>query len=117
VDAVTQDYTSPCAPGTHVRWGSLTIQGETPGGSEIAVAVQTANTETVLDVTPADLVGAFDGATTSSWKGIDVGAALAENGLDSGQLLRVTLRLIRASSSSPSPVVMSFQQGSQCVAE
>jgi hypothetical protein len=117
IDSVTQDYTSPCAAGTTVRWGALSIQGDTPGDSQIAVAVQTANSEGALDAAQPVLIGGLDGASTAAWSGIDVGAALANDGLGSGKLLRVTLQLVRASSSSPSPVVMSFQQATTCVSE
>jgi hypothetical protein len=117
VDTVTQDYTSPCAPGKTVRWGALTIQGDTPGGSEIAVAVESADSTSALDAIEPSLVGGLDGASSAPWTGIDVGAALANDGLASAKLLRVTLRLIRASASSPSPVVMGFQQATTCVAE
>ena len=115
VDTVTQDYTSPCAAGQAVRWGALSIQGDTPGDSQIAVAVQTANSEAALDEGQPTLIGALDATSTASWSGIDVASALANDQLGSGNLLRVTLRLIRTAPSNPSPVVMSFQQATTCV--
>ncbi len=115
VDTVTQDYTSPCAAGQTVHWGALTIQGDTPGDSQIAVAVQTANSEEALDESQPTLIGGLDGSNTAAWSGIDVGSALTNDQLGSGKLLRVTLRLIRTAPSNPSPVVMSFQQATTCV--
>ncbi len=117
VDAVTQDYTSPCSPGTRVRWGALTIQGLTPDGSQVDVGAQTSDTLSGLDAAPSELVGAFDGDVAAPWKSIDVGAALATNGVASGQMLRITLRLVRAPQSSASPSIMSWQQASACVPE
>jgi hypothetical protein len=115
VDALTQDYTSPCAPGTHVRWGALTLQGFTPDGSQIDIGAQTSDTLAGLDAAPSDLVGAFDGDASAPWENIDVGAALSTQGIGSGQMLRVTVRLVRASPSAASPSVMSWQQASSCV--
>ena len=115
VDTVTQDYTSPCGAGQTVHWGALTVQGDTPGDSQIAVAVQTANSESALDEGQPTLIGALDGTSTAPWSGIDVGSALANDHLGSGNLLRVTLRLVRSAPSNPSPVVMSFQQATTCV--
>jgi hypothetical protein len=115
VDTVTQDYTSPCGAGQTVRWGALTIQGDTPGDSQIDVAVQSANSEAALDAGQPTLIGALDGTSTAPWSGIDVGSALANDQLGSGSLLRVTLRLVRTAPSNPSPVVMSFQQATTCV--
>ena len=115
VDTVTQDYTSPCGAGQTVHWGALTIQGDTPGGSQIDVAVQTANSQSGLDEGQPTLIGALDGSQAAPWSGIDVGSALANDHLGSGSVLRVTLRLVRTAPSNPSPVVMSFQQATTCV--
>jgi hypothetical protein len=115
IDTVTQDYTSPCAAGQTVHWGALSIQGDTPGDSQIAVAVQTANSQAALDEGQPTLIGALDGTSTASWNGIDVASALANDHLGSGNVLRVTLQLIRTAPSNPSPVVMSFQQATTCV--
>jgi hypothetical protein len=117
VDAVTQDYTSPCSPGTHVRWSALTVQGLTPDGSQVDVGVQTSDTSTGLDTAASSLVGGFDGDAAAPWKSIDIGAALRTNGVASGRMLRVTLRLVRASQSAASPTIMSWQQASECVPE
>ncbi len=115
VDSVSQDYASPCAAGTHVRWGALTVQGATPDDSHIVAAVQTSNTTAGLDVTASELVAVFDGDATSAWKGVDEGAALATDGIASGKMLRVTLTLERAGAGT-SPSVMSWQVAPTCEA-
>src|SRR5260370_16678099 len=52
VDSLTQDYASPCAAGTEVRWASLKLQGYAPNDSRIDVAVQTPHSLAHLHTPP-----------------------------------------------------------------
>ena len=94
----TQDYSSTCAGGTKVRWGLLTLDGQTPGNSTVGVGLQTATTSAGLDAEAYQLVAAFDASAAHPWGAIDVGAVLAALGQDPGaSFLRVTMLLSPAS--------------------
>jgi hypothetical protein len=115
VDALSQEYASPCPDDGHVRWGSLTLEGNTPANSSVGVSVQTAATEAGLDQAPLTPVAAYDATAPSPWPAIDVDAALSLHGQASATWLRVTIALGKATPTSASPSV-AWQQASQCVA-
>ncbi len=114
VDSLTQDYVSPCAAGTEVRWASLKLQGYAPEDSRIDVAVQSADSPSHLDTAPLMRAGSFDNEAQSPWTGIDVNRVLTAAGHGSAPFLRVTVSLVRASRNATSPSV-AWQQGSECV--
>ena len=113
VDSLTQDYVSPCAAGTEVRWASLKLQGYTPADSRIEVAVQAADSASHLDTAPLMRAGSYDSEAQSPWTAIDVDRVLAA-GHGSAPFLRVTVSLVRSSNNATSPSV-AWQQGSECV--
>jgi hypothetical protein len=115
VDALSQDYASPCPDDGHVLWGSLTLEGNTPANSSVGVSVQTAATEAGLDQAPLTPVAAFDATAPSPWPAINVDAALVLHGQTSATWLRITIALGKASQTNASPSV-AWQQTSQCVA-
>jgi hypothetical protein len=114
VDSLTQDYASPCAAGTEVRWASLKLQGYAPDDSRIDVAVQTADSLAHLDTAALLRAGSFDSGAQSPWTGIDVNRVLTANGHAAAPFLRVTISLVRSSHNATSPSV-AWQQASECV--
>lgn len=111
-DQVTQDFSSPCNEGTHVRWGAFTLDGLTPANSSIAVAAQTADTQADLDAAGSFGLAQFDGSSTTSWTTPDADTALGA----SKAWLRVTLTLTPATQGGESPTVADWNQASTCVA-
>jgi hypothetical protein len=97
-----------------VRWGLLTLDGQTPGNATIGVGLQTAATSAGLDAEAYQLVAAFDATSPQPWGPIDVGAALTALGQDPGaSFLRVTM-LLSPASDGTMPTVQ-FSQARACV--
>jgi hypothetical protein len=116
VDTVTQDFESPCGVGTNVVWNALTLQGMTPAGSRVDVAVQTADTVASLTTAPMTRAGSFDATMMTPWSNLDVGAALAASGQTPDAWLRVTITLVRGAQGTAAPSVAPPQMSTQCVA-
>jgi len=111
ISSVTQDYESTCAGATHVRWGSLVLQGQAPGNSQVGVGVQVANTQAELNAEAYQLVAAFD--ANVPWSPIDVEASLGAAGVEPGSFLRVTvLRMPSANGTMPT---VTWNQAWDCV--
>lgn len=115
VDEVTQDYTGGCSAGSHVRWGALSLEGLTPADSQIDVMVQSASSQEGLDVAESITLGAFGGATETSWTSADVQSLLDGAGVSTNGWLRVTLKLVQASHGGSLPTLAGWQEASSCV--
>jgi len=113
-DALTEDYASPCQPGTAVHWGAVTLHGLTPDDSRIEVRVQAAESAARLDSAPVVNAGQFEGPTGFVWTSADVGALLARSGCATMSHLRVTLVLVPASHSGSLPAVVDWRPAIAC---
>lgn len=114
-DEVTQDYPAACPAGTSVRWGALSLEGLTPGNSQIQVSVQAAGSQEGLDDAPTFSLGSFGGATETSWTSADVQPILDRSGVSGEAWLRVTLKLVQASYGGALPTIAGWQEASTCV--
>jgi hypothetical protein len=112
----TQDYSSPCPPGTSVRWHAVVLQGQSPLGSDVDVAVQTADTQVLLDSAPRTQVAAARFVADTPWSSGDVDAILYATGSPSRQWLRVILTPRPSPGGGSWPVVTARRVGSECVA-
>jgi hypothetical protein len=99
-----------------VQWGSLALDGLTPGNSQIAVSVQTAATQAGLDAAMPVSLGTFSGSAETSWASADAQAAFAAAGLTSSTWIRVTLTLAAATTGGGSPTIAEWREASTCVA-
>ena len=115
-DQVSQDDSSPCPAGTAVQWGALSLDGLTPGNSNIAVTAQTAATQAGLDAAPAVALGTFSGSQNTSWTSANAQAAFAGAGVSSDAWVRVTLTLTAATTGGSTPMVAEWREASTCVA-
>jgi hypothetical protein len=113
-DEVTQDYPAACAAGKTVRWGALSLEGLTPGNSQIQVAVQVAGSQEGLDEAASFSLGSFGGATETSWTSADVEPMLDRAGVSGDAWLRVTLKLVQASHGGALPTLAGWQEASTC---
>jgi hypothetical protein len=111
---VTQDYPAGCASGKTVRWGALSLEGLTPGDSQIAVVVQAAGSQEDLDEAQAIPLGSFGGATDTSWTSVAVQPLLDSAGVSDEGWLRVTLTLVQASHGGALPTLAGWQEASVC---
>jgi hypothetical protein len=114
-DEVTQDYPAGCPSGKTVRWGALSLEGLTPDDSQIDVLVQAAGSQEDLDDAQTISVGAFSGATQTSWSSVAVQPLLDRAGVSDDAWLRVTLKLVQASHGGALPTLAGWQEASTCV--
>jgi hypothetical protein len=112
-DTLTEDYVSPCPPGTVVRWGAIALEGLTPGDSRLEARVQAADTIARLEEAPVVRVARFDGPRNSEWTSPNVEALLASSGSATLSHLRVTIALVPSSEGSR-PTVVDWSQAIAC---
>jgi hypothetical protein len=116
---LTQTFAPTCPAGQMVAWHHLLWEDSTPADSSIVFAVRTNSTLAGLSgATEVPLVTsstALGDSSTTTWNGVDVGAALTAAKIAAGPYLDLDITLVASSDGTQAPTLTSWQVQYDCV--
>jgi hypothetical protein len=116
---LTQTFAPICPAGKAVAWHHLLWEDSTPADSSLVFAVRTAATPAALgsatEVPLATASTALGDSSTTTWNGVDVGAALAAAKVVPGPYLDLDVTFAPSSDGTQAPTLTAWHVEYDCV--